>query len=70
MRNLTSDAISKSVVANQVLFSLIMFTLIYALLLVLFLYLLNKKIKHGPYAENLIDKRPQQKEIIETFGKA
>ncbi|MEM8907420.1 MAG: cytochrome ubiquinol oxidase subunit I, partial [Bacteroidota bacterium] len=38
----TSDALSKSVVANQVLFSLIMFTFIYALLFVLFLYLLNK----------------------------
>ena len=44
----TSDALSKSVTANQVLFSLILFAVIYALLLVLFLYLLNKKIKHGP----------------------
>jgi len=44
----TSDALSKSVTANQVLFSLILFTVIYALLLVLFLYLLNKKIQHGP----------------------
>lgn len=44
----TSDALSKTVKANQVLFSLILFTLVYALLLVLFLYLLNKKIKHGP----------------------
>jgi cytochrome d ubiquinol oxidase subunit I len=44
----TSDALSKSVTANQVMFSLIMFMLVYALLFVLFLYLLNKKIKHGP----------------------
>jgi cytochrome bd ubiquinol oxidase subunit I len=44
----TSDALSKTVTANQVVFSLIMFTLVYSLLLVLFLYLLNKKIKHGP----------------------
>ena len=44
----TSDALSKSVTANQVLFSLIMFALIYTLLLALFLYLLNKKIQHGP----------------------
>lgn len=44
----TSDALSQSLKAEQVWFSLIMFTLVYALLFVLFLYLLNKKIKHGP----------------------
>lgn len=44
----TSDALSKTVTANQVLFSLIMFAVIYTLLLALFLYLLNKKIQHGP----------------------
>ena len=44
----TSDALSKSVRAEQVLFSLVLFTLVYATLFVLFLYLLNKKIKHGP----------------------
>lgn len=43
----TSDALSESVRAEQVMFSLILFTLVYALLLVLFIYLLNKKIKHG-----------------------
>lgn len=47
----TSDALSEAVTAEQVLFSLIMFTLLYALLLVLFLYLLNKKIVHGPYSD-------------------
>ncbi|MBO9199741.1 MULTISPECIES: cytochrome ubiquinol oxidase subunit I [Niastella] len=44
----TSDALSKTVTANQVVFSLVMFTVVYLLLLVLFLYLLNKKIVHGP----------------------
>lgn len=44
----TSDALSKSVSANQILFSLILFVLVYSTLFVLFLYLLNKKIKHGP----------------------
>jgi cytochrome d ubiquinol oxidase subunit I len=44
----TSEGLSKVVTANQVMFSLILFTLIYALLFVLFLYLLNEKIKHGP----------------------
>jgi len=44
----TSDGLSKVVSANQVLTSLIGFTLIYLLLFVLFVYLLNKKIQHGP----------------------
>lgn len=44
----TSDAFSKAVQANQVLFSLILFFAIYAILFGLFIYLLNKKIKHGP----------------------
>lgn len=44
----TSDGLSKAVTADQVWFSLILFTLIYALLFVLFLFLLDRKIKHGP----------------------
>lgn len=48
----TSDALSKTVTANQVLFSLILFTVVYVLLLALFLYLLNKKIKHGPVSDH------------------
>jgi cytochrome d ubiquinol oxidase subunit I len=52
----TSDALSKSVKAEQVLFSLILFTVVYLILLILFLYLLNKKIQHGfdedSHAEN------------------
>ena len=63
----TSDALSKVVTANQVLFSLIMFTLIYALLFALFIYLLNKKIKHGPYDEDLEDKRDHLKDIASVI---
>ncbi len=59
----TSDALSKAVTANQVLSSLIMFFLIYAILLLLFLYLLDKKIKKGPHAEDDVDERPFQNEI-------
>mgnify|MGYP001473165624 CR=1 FL=1 len=44
----TSNALSNAVRANQVLTSLILFTVVYALLFGLFLYLLNRKIKHGP----------------------
>jgi cytochrome d ubiquinol oxidase subunit I len=44
----TNDALSKSVVAGQVLGSIIMFAVIYALLFAVFLYILNSKIQHGP----------------------
>ncbi len=44
----TKDALSKTVTANEVWFSLILFTLIYLLLFVLFIYLLNHKIQAGP----------------------
>ena len=44
----TSDALSKAVSAQQVVFSLVLFALAYALLLALFLFLLNRKIQHGP----------------------
>lgn len=54
----TSDALSKSVSANQVLFSLILFTFIYTVLFILFIYLLNKKIQHG-FDENLVDEIPE-----------
>jgi len=60
----TSDALSKAVTAGQIWFSLIMFTAIYTILLLLFLYLLNKKIIHGPtdHADEL--SRPFQKNIF------
>ncbi|MEO0727757.1 MAG: cytochrome ubiquinol oxidase subunit I [Bacteroidota bacterium] len=61
----TADALSKVVTANQVLFSLIMFSIVYVLLFGLFIYLLNKKIKHGPEDHNMIDKRPRQRAMAE-----
>ena len=63
----TSDALSKVVTANQVLFSLILFSVIYTLLLALFIYLLNKKIKNGPGDGPTIDQRPLQKEMAKVF---
>ena len=57
----TKDALSPTVGAAEVLFSLILFTLVYLLLFGLFIYLLNKKIKKGPADEgHLIDHRPKQ----------
>ncbi len=44
----TSEGLSKAVQAGQVWFSLILFTLIYSGLFILFIYLLNEKIQHGP----------------------
>jgi cytochrome bd ubiquinol oxidase subunit I len=44
----TSDALSKAVSANEIIFSLILFTLVYSTLFILFLYLLNRKVQHGP----------------------
>ncbi len=44
----TSDALSKTVTANQIIFSLVLFTIVYIVLFALFLFLLNRKIQHGP----------------------
>ncbi len=44
----TADALSPAVSAEQVLFSIVMFGLIYLVLFVLWLYILDKKIKKGP----------------------
>lgn len=44
----TSQSLSQAVTSQQVLASLIMFFLVYALLFALFLFLLTRKIQHGP----------------------
>ena len=44
----TSEGLSRAVQAEQVVFSIILFTLIYILLFASFIYLLNRKIQHGP----------------------
>jgi cytochrome bd ubiquinol oxidase subunit I len=49
----TSDGLSRVVGSGQVLTSIILFGLIYLLLLILFVYLLNDKIQHGPAVEDL-----------------
>ncbi len=46
----TSDGLSAAVRSHQVLSSLVGFGLVYLLLFVLFLFLLNRKIQHGPDA--------------------
>ena len=60
----TSDALSATVTANQVWFSLVLFTIIYVLLFGLFVYLLHRKIKHGPYkAEDLTKNGTHQQTV-------
>ena len=49
----TEDGLSKSVTSGEVITSLIMFSLIYLLLFILFIYLLNEKIQHGPSEDDL-----------------
>ncbi len=44
----TSDALSKAVVASQVLTSIIMFIVIYAMLFAVWVFVLDNKIKQGP----------------------
>ena len=55
----TQDGISVSLKAGQVFSSITVFACIYALLFILFIYLLNHKIKHGPEEdqEDLIEYR-------------
>jgi cytochrome d ubiquinol oxidase subunit I len=63
----TSDALSKAVKSNQVVFSLFLFTFIYSALFALFIYLLNKKIQHGfeEIKEEDIAGNTNTKEIIQ-----
>ena len=49
----TVEGLSPAVKAPEVLFSLVLFALVYALLFVLFIYLLDQKITHGPLDEDL-----------------
>ncbi|WNJ20667.1 cytochrome ubiquinol oxidase subunit I [Pontibacter sp. G13] len=61
----TSDALSKAVTANQVMFSLILFTVVYLVLFLLFMYLLTRKIQHGPY-DSHGPSRPKQQDLTEV----
>ncbi len=65
----TSDALSKVVTANQVLFSIILFSFVYTLLFVLFIYMMNKKIQNGPDESELREHRPRQKDMSLIFDK-
>lgn len=61
----TSDAFSKNVPVGNVWFSLILFTLIYLLIFVLFLFLLDRKIKQGPIETAEFDIYAKQKTVFQ-----
>jgi cytochrome bd ubiquinol oxidase subunit I len=66
----TSDALSKSVGAHAVLASLILFTLVYALLFLVFLYSLDRKIKHGPEEpEDHLSGKTKLGNLVDVAGK-
>lgn len=68
----TSDALSEAVTANHVVFSLVLFTFVYTLLFALFIFLLNRKIKHGPAYKDEDNESethsPQLEEMAGNFG--
>ncbi len=47
----TYEGVSPTIVSSQVVMSILMFIIIYALLFILFMFLLDRKIKHGPDEE-------------------
>lgn len=67
----TSDALSKVVTAHQIVASLIMFAFVYVLLFAAFIFLLTRKIQHGPNDEEESDDMPDSwKSVIRVSKEA
>ncbi|HRJ74236.1 MAG TPA: cytochrome ubiquinol oxidase subunit I, partial [Terrimicrobiaceae bacterium] len=60
----TSQALSKVVTANQIVASLLMFGFVYLLLFAAFIFLLTRKIQHGPDAEEEGEEMPESWKAI------
>jgi len=60
----TSEGLSKVVTTEQIWFSLILFAVIYFFLFVLFIYLLNEKIQHGPEEPETIGSEYEKQKFI------
>jgi len=61
----TSDALSRTVTKEHIVFSLVLFGVMYALLFALFLFLLDRKIKHGPdEPERIASEYEHQKQLL------
>jgi len=54
----TIDAVSPSVTGQQVAFSVGTFIVLYIILFILFIYLLNEKIQHGPEELSTVEEAP------------
>ncbi|QQS41982.1 MAG: cytochrome ubiquinol oxidase subunit I [Acidobacteriota bacterium] len=64
----TSEGVSKAVVGEQVLASIIMFSFIYALLFLVWVFVMNSKIQHGP--EEASEAGVSELGFIETAAEA
>lgn len=64
----TSHALSQAVKANSIIFSLILFTFVYIALFSLFIYVLHKKIAHGPYDPENLDHSPRHIEMADSVA--
>lgn len=62
-----SDGLSKAVTANQIIGSLIMFGFVYLLLAMLFFFLLDQKIRHGPVEGDTATPYHQLDHYVEEF---
>jgi cytochrome d ubiquinol oxidase subunit I len=60
----TSDAVSKTVKSEEILISLVLFALVYLLLFILFIYMLTRKIQHGPDSEEESEEMPESWKAI------
>ncbi len=65
----TTDAVSQSLAAGQVLTSIIMFTIIYLLLFAVWVYVLNSKIQHGPEDISALPTSTSSAGLIETAAR-
>jgi cytochrome bd ubiquinol oxidase subunit I len=67
----TVHGVSPTINAQQVMMSIIMFIVIYTLLFILFLFLLDRKIKHGPIEEEegLVVAEPLYRNVFEKKGR-
>jgi len=67
----TGDALSKVVTANHIMASLIMFTFVYLLLFAVFIFLLTRKIQHGPDHGEESEEMPESwKEVVKHAREA
>ncbi len=65
MRGLrTSEGLSEAVTAEQVAWSLAMFGIIYLMLFIVWLYVLNDKIQHGPAAEASVEAGSEERGFV------